>query len=136
MNEEYDLTRSKKPMVVPDENDLAQQHLEIDRLGRLLQDADLLEELMRGNQHEALVEISKQRIFEIVRNMLKVSLTPSPVDVAFHNDAQGRLRERLMILEQLEGVVAGKGWLARKRESLERSVQRWSERREAKKRKE
>ena len=123
-------------MVIPDEKDLARQHLEVDRLGRLLQDADLLEDLMRGDQHEALVKVSKQRIFEIVRNMLKVSLTPSPVDVAFHNDAQGRLRERLMILDNLEGVIAGKGWLARKRDSLKRSVQRWSERREAKTRKE
>jgi len=136
MKQEYDLTRSKRAIPVPDEKDLARQHMEVDRLGRLLQDADVVEECIRGDHHAALVAISKKRVLEIVRKMLTVDLTPDQNSVAFHNDTQGRLRERMLILDELDGVISAKGWLAKTRETLIATVKRWGEKQEMKQGKE
>lgn len=73
---------------------------------------------MVSEPYQQLVTISKARIFDLMRQGLRVNLTPDAKSVAFHNDLQGRIRERFDILDSLLGVQRKKAGFIAKVKSL------------------
>lgn len=100
----YDRTRSKNPIAVPDEADVRDQQLEINKWDRLIANGELLEEFLRSEPHDKLQALSRARLFDLLRQSLTVNLTADPKDLAFHQEIRGRIRERLDILDAASEV--------------------------------
>lgn len=128
MKEELDLTRSKRPRMVPEQGDLNKLHIEIDKIERLIHDTGVMEKLYDGLDHTKLVLLRKQRIYDIIKTSLTRELTSDENNIAWHNEVRGRIRESFDILEELEGVRTYKSELEGKRKGLMATVERWGKR--------
>jgi len=128
MREELDLSRSKRPQMVPEEKDIGDLQLQIDKLKGMIEDASVMEELLDGSEHSNLVIIQKRRIFDIIEESLKRQLTNDNKDIAYHNEVRGRLRESFDVLGRLETTRAYKTGLESKSKGLIATMRNWGNR--------
>lgn len=104
MKKQRDLSRSKRDILVPEDSDIRSQQLEVDKCDRLINDAEVIEQVMCGTEYQQLVILSKARLFDLLRESLKFNLTSDEKSLALHNEVRGRMRERMDILDGLSGV--------------------------------
>lgn len=100
---EIDLTRSKRPIKVPDSNDAARAHLEIARIGQEIHETEDLEKILEASDdYQRVRRLSEKRVLEIIEKSLEIPLTTENIGV--HCEIRGRIGERFRIMKELEGI--------------------------------
>lgn len=115
MRKEVDFTRSKNPIVVEDETDLAKKNLEIADIGQRI---DALEDLGTILQLEdkarAVKKFSELRTLQLVEEMLKTPFSEKTMII--HAEIRGRIGERFRVTKELQGIFTFRERLKQQKE--------------------
>jgi len=126
MKQVFDLTRSKRPQMIPETEDLDKLQKKVDKIEKLIKDTEVIEGFYGGVEYTQLVLLRKRRIFDIIRESLTRELTSKEENIAWHNEVRGRLRESFDILDALKVTGDYKEELISKKKGLIASIISWS----------
>jgi len=100
MKQIIDRTRSKRPINVPDEDDVKNLEYARERAVAELDQLDLAIQRLESNEYQALVEESKQDMIEIALAAMELD----PDDIKRFSRAQGQFFERKRLTQKLADV--------------------------------
>jgi len=103
MKQEFDLTRSKRPINVIDESDVAVLHEKVAAIGRDMATLDNIQNILKSDEgYMKAVLLSKARTMQILKRSLALDLNENTL--LAHAEIRGQLRERILLTNEIRGV--------------------------------
>lgn len=134
MREELDLTKSRRPVRVPDDGDIDTAHQKVAMIGQRIEDLkDIQLGLLSDKKYTQAVQLSQKRVLQMVHTLLETPLNKD--NLVEHAEIRGRISERLFIVNELQGVAERQTFLERMKENAKATIDKWNDRAKGKGRK-